>query len=343
MTFDEQGRQFVRVGSVVRIVWWIEQSMRRLPAGGWEFDGFNPGQVVGDPQISPVKQVSCLFEDLELARSQVQRDNGRRPIRGAATKHYAIAFGAYRSKFREPCRDRLDGSGYQIQGRELPEPCRRIGTYDASGVRERVSRHAEIPLRHAEFRHHWEKWPRRFRNDIVSVQIPPAATVGNEDDLVAIGRPFWLKYGFGHATRDDSYALRRAARIDVREIQRGAVPRHVGMVPGKPYHPIRVWRQARRTEEIVSACQDAARRCRQPVEIHRYDGIDGCAFAAGRARRRYSASGARDSNTPASQVPARTGPRVADTGAGRQSWKRCRFRPPRATMHRHIHVRACAH
>src|ERR1700720_656361 len=51
------------------------------------------------------------------------------------------------------------------------------------------------------------------------------------------------------------------------------------MAPGEPQHPVRVWRQARRTEEIVSVCQHAARRRAGMVEIDRHDGVDRFAFA----------------------------------------------------------------
>ena len=106
MTFDEQGRPLIRIADIVGIVRRIEQSKCRLAAGGREFDWLDLGQVAGDPQFSAVEQVGRLFEDAILAGLQVERYDGRRPIRGAAAKHHAIVVSAYRSEFREPRLDR---------------------------------------------------------------------------------------------------------------------------------------------------------------------------------------------------------------------------------------------
>ncbi len=98
--------------------------------------------------------------------------------------------------------------------------------------------------------------------------------------LVAAGRPFRLKDRLRGSARDRLRLAHAAVRADRGEMQRGAVPGHVGMVPAQPDQRAAVGRQPRRAEEVVAADQHAARIVRAPGQIHRDDGVDGLAAAA---------------------------------------------------------------
>ena len=99
------------------------------------------------------------------------------------------------------------------------------------------------------------------------VEVPPAGAVGDEDDRAPSGDHSGWKIDSRRAARDHMRLARRAVGIDRREIERRAVPRHVGMVPGEPDQPAAVRRQPRRAEEIVAAGEDAAGVAARPRSI----------------------------------------------------------------------------
>src|SRR5215467_8174550 len=115
MTFDKQGRPLVRAADIVRIVRRIEQSKRRLVAGGRKFHRLDLSEVVGYVQVYAVQQIGCLLEDAILPGFQLKGDDGSRPVRCPATKHQAIRCGLNRSEFRESRLDRLQGTARQIE------------------------------------------------------------------------------------------------------------------------------------------------------------------------------------------------------------------------------------
>ena len=109
--------------------------------------------------------------------------------------------------------------------------------------------HPEHPLRQAELGIQGRDGARHAGGDVVAVQIPPAAPVGNEDERGAVGRPFRLKDRFGGTAGD---------RRSIHE-QRRAVPRHVRVVP-REICQAAVARQFRRGEEIVARREDLRSR-----------------------------------------------------------------------------------
>ena len=98
--------------------------------------------------------------------------------------------------------------------------------------------------------------------------------------LRAVGRPFRLEDRFRRSA-GDQLGLADGAIVGHRgEVEHGAVPRHVGMIPREPDEPSSVRRQPRRSEEIVPAHQHASgplaalARVRRGCEIDGDDGID---------------------------------------------------------------------
>ena len=156
----------------------------------------------------------------------------------------------------------------------LPSPTLGIGADDPIGPGECIGRGAELPQRHSELRLYRRQRPRRPRCELVAVEIPPAGAIGHEHDRCAVGRPFRLEDRFRHAARDRLRLADRAVLGDVGEIERGAVPRHVGMIPGEPQEPVSVRRQPRRRQK--KSCPPASTRPGSPPSprSHRDDRVD---------------------------------------------------------------------
>ena len=94
---------------------------------------------------------------------------------------------------------------------------------------------------------------------VVAVEIPEAVLIGRKQD--AIGRePFGLHDRFGGAAGDDRLVGERAVVGQRRDVQLGAVPRHVRVVPAEKADPTAVGRHARRGVEVVAAMQIGRRR-----------------------------------------------------------------------------------
>ncbi len=113
-------------------------------------------------------------------------------------------------------------------------------------------------MRQAEFRRHRIERAGRARGDVVAIEVPPARAIRHEHDRVPIGRPLRLKDRFRDAACDGPRRTDIAGIVHWREVEPRAVPRHVGMIPGERDQPLAVRREARRTEEVVPAEQDAA-------------------------------------------------------------------------------------
>jgi hypothetical protein len=104
-------------------------------------------------------------------------------------------------------------------GRPRGRARRRIAFVQAHTIRrgagECVHRHAEIPLRRAKLRLHRRKRSRGPGADFKGVKIPPSGAIGNEDDdFIAVGRPFGLEHRFRQAASDGhiGFELRCAER-----------------------------------------------------------------------------------------------------------------------------------
>jgi hypothetical protein len=99
-----------------------------------------------------------------------------------------------------------------------------------------------------------EKSAAPHRSQRKAIKIPPARTIRDENEVGAIRRPFRLKDRFGRTTGDPPRSPDDCAVLIQRgDIQNGAVPWHVGMIPPKPSEAPAIGRQPRRSEEVVSA------------------------------------------------------------------------------------------
>ena len=147
----------------------------------------------------------------------------------------------------------------------LPRPFARVGRDDAVAPGERIGRHGEIPLRLPELGGLACERLGDLAGEIVAIEVPPAAAVGDEVKRRAVRRPFRLEHGFGRRARarracdDGGFANHRPVVAELRNEQCRAVPRHVGMIPGEPREPPAVGRQARRRKEVVALYEDLSR------------------------------------------------------------------------------------
>jgi hypothetical protein len=105
---------------------------------------------------------------------------------------------------------------------------------------------------------------------LLAVEIPPARAVGHEVEP-AIGRPRRLEDRFLGAAGDADGRLRQAARIEVREIERRAVPRHVRVIPLQPGELRAVGAQHGIGIEVRAGGQHDASRRRRGAQRNRHD------------------------------------------------------------------------
>ena len=104
-------------------------------------------------------------------------------------------------------RDRIEAPAAQVQPGERPDAVPDEGADQALGRFEGVSRRAEHPLRPGEFGVH-----RRERLDRavpLAIEVPPAAPVGDEDEI-AVRRPFRLDDRFVGSAGDGARVSDRA-------------------------------------------------------------------------------------------------------------------------------------
>src|SRR6266568_5861438 len=135
-------------------------------------------------------------------RGQIEHDDTGRMIGRASAKYRAVAVSPHKT---ELCKWRLERSQhliFQVKNSKLAEPACGIGTDDPIWSSARISRCTETPQRHAELGRHWRKWFRRPRGKIEAVEVPPVATIGHEEDCLAIERPFGLEDRLRHAAGD---------------------------------------------------------------------------------------------------------------------------------------------
>ena len=178
---------------------------------------------------------------------------------------------------------------------------------------ERIGRHAEHPLRQPELRRHRRQ---RLRRPRVRARSGRDSTSPSDRTRTrSLCRRATIRAGRSiPPPRRRSAAARRPRRRRsiVGEVQRGAVPRHVGMIPGEPDQPVAVGRQPRRAEEIVPADQHAPGLGAATAEIDGDDGVDRLAFGRCGPRARRSSGCGDGRSTPSANRQSR--PRAGGSG-----------------------------
>jgi len=109
--------------------------------------------------------------------------------------------------------------------------------HDRVAAGEGECRLAEHPLRHAELRRHRRQRLRRAIDQ--TVEIPPTASVRNEVER-AVRREGGLEHRLPRAAGDPARRRGPAGAVELGDIERGRVPRHVGVVPAEPREAITV-------------------------------------------------------------------------------------------------------
>ena len=202
MALDEQRRLFVRWTCIVGIVRRIEQAESRISTFCGKFHGLDRCEIGGDAGSGFVENVRRLLQCPVPAGIQVERDDAGSKRRRPGNEHDPIAFSLHRGVLRERRLQRLQCPRREIDRHQFAEPCLRARTDDAVRPGEGVGGHAERPLRLSELRRHGRNRARGARRKLVSVQVPPARPVGDEDDAGPVGRPLGLKDRFRRASCD---------------------------------------------------------------------------------------------------------------------------------------------
>ena len=140
------------------------------------------------------------------------------------------------------------------------------------GRLERVSRHAEPPLRPSKFGVHRRD---RFGHSVsVAMKVPPAAAPVGHEIKIAVGRPFRLEHRLVRSTRDLDRVCYGSIREDLAHPGLGCDPRHVRVAPGQPGQAVALWIEPRRRIEVVPRDEDLRRLSAGDVEAHqRIDGL----------------------------------------------------------------------
>ena len=258
VALDQQRRLLLRRRRIVGIVRRVEQPECRLAARGRELHALDAREVVGDAQVGALENVGRLLQDRVPAGGKVEHDDAGGMIGGAGAKHHPITRGPHRAEFRERRVEREQSAVAEVEHGEPPKSGLGTRADDAIGPGEGVGRRRERPLRQSELRRHRRQRPRRPRRQFEAIEVPPAGTIGHEHDARAVGRPFRLEDRFRRPARDQPGFAERAMLADFGEVEHGAVPRHVGMIPSEPGEPFSVGRQPRRRVEVVPAREHAS-------------------------------------------------------------------------------------
>ena len=208
------------------------------------------------------------------ARAEIEANDGGKDCRAAAAEDDEVAAARVDGgKIAERKVDVEQLFRRKIDHGEASHALVAVSSDDAIPAGERVGRHAEDPLRLPELgltgRHRID----RAARDVVAIQVPPAGAVGHEVERGAVGRPFGLKDRFRSAAGDRDRPSRHAARVDLAEVERGADPRHVRVIPREPRQPAAVGREPRRRDEIVTGREHGAGVHGAAVEAHRHDRV----------------------------------------------------------------------
>ena len=152
----------------------------------------------------------------------------------------------------------------EVKLRQAADTVLPVATDDPIRAGEGVAGHPERPRRLREIR-----FARAKRASVVAVQsveIPPAAEVGNEIQH-PIRRPFRLKHGFVRSAGNHPRGGKRSVRRDIRDPQLGPDPWHVGVTPGQPSEMLTVWGKPWRCIEVVAARKHAPGTTRRQTDI----------------------------------------------------------------------------
>jgi len=126
-------------------------------------------------------------------------------------------------------------AGRKINHGQMTKPGLGVCANDAVARRKGIGRHAENPLRLAELSRHGRDRVHRSGRQRQAIEIPPARTIRDENEVSAVGRPLGLENRFGWPAGDGARsANNRAVIAELGEKESSAVPRHVRMVPGEP-------------------------------------------------------------------------------------------------------------
>src|SRR5713101_3782541 len=176
-------------------------------------------------------QRAGTVQHLKLPRTQIESDNRGRFRRRARAKD-----GLSRARAQTPdvgvwSLDRIEPSRCRVEAEQMPDAVLSVGTDDVVGRGKRISGYIEDPLRSAEFGLHRAQ---RFDSPLAPVvEVPPTRAIGDKMQN-AIRRPLRLEDGFIYTSSYTLSATQRAIGPALADPQFGAIPRHVGMVPGEP-------------------------------------------------------------------------------------------------------------
>ena len=235
VALDQQGRLFPVRGRKVPVLRRVVKGVGGQPVLGGKLNSTGRRQVAGvhgnrtrllqyfKGEVGAIGQVKAQYGNRLGGRTGAENRLSRRHLEVGAA-HFGVGQG-----------DRLQAAGSCIQRIQLPGPPVVAGADDAFRRGEPVGSRAEDPLGFAKLQLQRRRG-RLHRTLPPAVQVPPAGAVRNEvEDTV--GRPFRLKYRLGEAA---GYQLRRLRQVKgtVRRYRRrpklGAVPGHIGVIPGKP-------------------------------------------------------------------------------------------------------------
>src|SRR6516225_933937 len=132
-------------------------------------------------------------------RGQIEHNDAGWMMGGAGAKHRAVGGSPQETELCEWRLERSQHFVFQVKYCKLAEPACGIGADDPIWSSARIGRRTETPQRHPELGRHWRKWFRRARGKIETVEIPPVAAIGREEDSPTVRRPFGLEYRFRHA------------------------------------------------------------------------------------------------------------------------------------------------
>ena len=149
----------------------------------------------------------------------------------------------------------MQSAGSHVDGPEMPAAVLAEAGEDGRRVEKPVPAQAERPGRSGKFGRHRQDGPRGAV--LGAIQVPPATSVGHEIQL-AVRRPGRLHDRLALAACDLAHVAEAAVGGNFGRPEPGAVPGHVGVIPGEPGQTIACVAEPGRAEEVVAVDENAA-------------------------------------------------------------------------------------